>query len=61
MVYYTGNIESNGKTSVERVDDEGNKRPLDLRLDLVSKSPTGFAWGYSGSEPAQLALAFLRM
>jgi hypothetical protein len=30
---------------------------LDYRLDLVNHSPTGFAWGYEGSGPAQLALA----
>ena len=32
---------------------------LDLRLDLHNHSPTGFDWGYSGSGPAQLALAIL--
>lgn len=32
---------------------------LDARLDLVNHSPTGFAWGYGGSGPAQLALAIL--
>ena len=31
--------------------------PLDCRLDLINHSPTGFAWGYQGSGPAQLALA----
>jgi hypothetical protein len=31
--------------------------PLDYRLDLINHSPTGFAWGYEGSGPAQLALA----
>ena len=36
-----------------------NDQPLDPRLDLANKSPTGFAWGYSGSGPAQLALAIL--
>lgn len=34
-------------------------KPLDLRLDLRSHSPTGFEWGYGGSGPAQLALAIL--
>jgi hypothetical protein len=34
-------------------------RPLPLRLDLRSHSPTGFAWGYGGLGPAQLALAIL--
>jgi hypothetical protein len=32
---------------------------LDFRLDLRNHSPTGFEWGYSGSGPAQLALAIL--
>lgn len=34
-------------------------KPLPLRLDLANHSPTGFAWGYGGSGPAQLALAIL--
>lgn len=34
-------------------------RLLPLRLDLANHSPTGFAWGYGGSGPAQLALAIL--
>lgn len=33
---------------------------LDLYLDEVCHSPTGFAWGYHGSGPAQLAYALLR-
>jgi hypothetical protein len=33
--------------------------PLPLRLDIVNHSPTGFAWGYSGSGSAQLAVAIL--
>ena len=36
-----------------------HKRPLRLRLDLFNHSPDGFNWGYSGSGPAQLALAIL--
>jgi hypothetical protein len=32
---------------------------LDARQDLYNHSPTGFSWGYSGSGPAQLALAIL--
>lgn len=32
---------------------------LDPRHDLRNHSPTGFAWGYGGSGPAQLALAIL--
>lgn len=34
-------------------------RPLDPRFDLRNHSPDGFAWGYSGSGPSQLALALL--
>jgi len=37
----------------------GNERALDLRLDLANHSPSGFAWNYHGSGPAQLALAML--
>lgn len=36
-----------------------NGRRLRLRLDVRNHSPTGFEWGYSGSGPAQLALAIL--
>ncbi len=36
-----------------------NGARLDPRLDLANKSPTGFAWGYGGSGPSQLALAIL--
>jgi len=34
-------------------------RRLNPRLDLWNHSPTGFEWGYTGSGPAQLALAIL--
>ena len=33
--------------------------PLDCRYDLLSASPSGPAWGYGGSGPAQLAIAVL--
>ena len=46
--------------SVVFVSNAGQKMvPLPLRLDIVNHSPTGFAWGYSGSGPAQLAAAIL--
>lgn len=41
------------------VDDDGRKRPLMMRTDLRNHSPGGFAWGYHGSGPTQLALALL--
>jgi hypothetical protein len=46
--------------AVFRLHDGGySKTALPLRLDLRNHSPTGFAWGYGGSGPAQLALAIL--
>lgn len=35
----------------------GKPQRLDMRVDLRGHSPTGPEWGYSGSGPAQLALA----
>jgi hypothetical protein len=40
-------------------DGAGNGTPLPLCLHVYRHSPDGFAWGYSGSGPAQLALAIL--
>jgi hypothetical protein len=37
------------------------ERRIPLRLDLCNHSPDGFAWGYQGSGPAQLALSLLSM
>ncbi|MGH7980129.1 MAG: DUF6166 domain-containing protein [Limisphaerales bacterium] len=36
-----------------------NGLPLNPRHDLYNHSPDGFEWGYSGSGPAQLALAIV--
>ncbi len=62
MKTYVGKFQ-NGNYRVEIEDDDGtgriNYRELPLRLDLANKSPTGFSWGYSGSGPAQFALALL--
>jgi hypothetical protein len=33
--------------------------PLQERQDIINHSPTGIAWGYAGSGPAQCALAIL--
>jgi hypothetical protein len=40
-------------------DDQGRTKPLPHRFDLRKHSPSGFEWGFSGSGPAQLALAIL--
>lgn len=36
-----------------------DRQQLPPRNDLVNHSPDGFAWGYGGSGPSQLALALL--
>ena len=61
MKIYTGRY-ANGSYRVDvHLEDAENShlcaRTLNLRLDLRNHSPTGFAWGYRGSGPAQLALA----
>lgn len=38
---------------------DGKELPLGPSRKIRNHSPTGFAWGYSGSGPAQLALALL--
>ena len=49
-----------GNSAAVFVSNEGREMaPLPLRLDVVNHSPTGFAWGYSGSGAAQLAVAIL--
>ena len=55
--YYAGRYETTGAfVTVTRC---GRTKLLDSRYDLRNHSPTGFAWGYAGSGPAQLALAIL--
>lgn len=39
------------------VEEDGEVYSLNPRHDLRNHSPTGLEWGYSGSGPAQLALA----
>lgn len=58
MPFYRGNP-AGGRFVVTVMEDDGLIRALDPRLDLRNHSPSGFAWGYSGSGPAQLALAIL--
>jgi hypothetical protein len=49
-----------GNSAAVFVSNNGQRMvPLPLRLDIVNHSPTGFAWGYSGSGSAQLAVAIL--
>ena len=45
--------------AVQQNGNEPTRRPLSLHLEVRGHSPTGFAWGYGGSGPAQLALALL--
>lgn len=55
MKTYIG--ETNGRDWSVTVIEDGERRPLDPRLDLRRHSPDGFSWGYLGSGPSQLALA----
>jgi hypothetical protein len=41
------------------IDGNGERKPLNPRLELRNHSPPGFEWGYGGSGPAQLAIAIL--
>ena len=59
---YQGVTREDGISEVwihESANRDGEARPLPLHLSLRNHSPTGFAWGYGGSGPAQLALALL--
>ena len=42
-----------------KAEDTLESSELPLHLEIRAHSPTGFAWGYGGSGPAQLALALL--
>lgn len=44
---------------VEEPDGKTVSYDLPKRFDLRNHSPDGFAWGYGGSGPSQLALAIL--
>jgi len=48
----------NGREVIVRSED-GTEAALPVRDDLCNHVPIGFAWGYEGSRPAQLALAML--
>lgn len=52
---YMGHITDSGKRVVTTPDNQ----ELNPRFDLACHSPDGFNWGYTGSGPAQLALAIL--
>jgi hypothetical protein len=56
-VTYQGRRAGHGGLIVTKHVDDLPPVELDLRLDLRNHSPTGFELGYSGSGPAQLALA----
>jgi hypothetical protein len=56
-VIYVG-YRRRGRAIVENQSDEQQLTP-DRSLKLANHSPSEFEWGYSGSGPAQLALALL--
>ena len=55
--YYAGHHKAQGV--IVTVTRSGRTERLDPCSDLRNNSPSGFAWGYNGSGPAQLALAIL--
>ena len=57
MKTYKGYATTSDRPSHVVVEQNGRRSDLTLRLDIRHHSPTGFSWGYSGSGPAQLALA----
>jgi hypothetical protein len=62
MKLYRGSPnDRNWQVYVQDIDEKVTSipRPLRQRQDLANHSPDGFAWGYGGSGPAQLALALL--
>lgn len=62
MKFYKGIIPEPMDWRVRIIEDSTGvtqMRSLPLRLDVMKHSPDGFAWGYAGSAPAQLALAIL--
>ncbi|HMF28650.1 MAG TPA: DUF6166 domain-containing protein [Candidatus Cybelea sp.] len=59
MKSYQGHRAKSGDAQVYVVQSDGTAEALPTRLDLQNHSPDGFEWGYSGSGPAQLALAIL--
>jgi Family of unknown function (DUF6166) len=56
---YMGHIDATRNREVIVCRADGENYQLAPRFDLRNHSPTGFAWGYGGSGPAQLALAIL--
>lgn len=62
MPIYQGYFDANGKPVVLVSGDDGKRfRKLDPgpSQKVFNHSPDGFAWGYGGSGPAQLALGIL--
>lgn len=59
MRKYRGRRRGVGDVVVTVFDENGLPSALDPRLDIFNHSPCGFEFGYSGSGPAQLALAIL--
>lgn len=54
-----GTVEGLNVQDIDRIVTNGQGQPIDLCLNIVNHSPTGFCWGYAGSGPAQLAFAIL--
>jgi hypothetical protein len=63
-VCYIGRYDEHGEAQVIRMNQPGDPHigtliTPDRSQDIINHSPDGFAWGYIGSGPAQLALALI--
>lgn len=60
MKVYRGSRSADDRDAIVAVDEDGVVRQLAPRPDIEGvKTATGFAWGYGGSGPKQLAIALL--
>lgn len=58
-IVYTGRTAGENNIVLILEDGRGTALPLEPSLAIRKHSPTGFAWGYGGSGPSQLALALI--
>src|ERR1700722_17281320 len=60
MKIYRGSRSDDNQEAIVEVDEDGVVHRLVPRPDIEGvQKPTGFAWGYGGSGPKQLAIALL--
>lgn len=58
-VIFAGRLPEEGGPGEVTVYTPSRKYTLDPRTDIANRSPSGLSWGFRGSGPNQLAIAFL--